>query len=121
TGDGARFDVVLELTKPCADPSPPRETTSRAPGELDVLLVEDHADSAEALSEFLRLHGYHVRVAASLAEARAAAKESFDVLISDVQLPDGTGVELMAELTRQGPIVGIAMSGFGSEDDVQRS
>src|SRR5262249_47513197 len=90
-------------------------------GSVDVLLVEDHTDTAEALSEFLRKHGFRVRVAITLAEARAAASESFDVLVSDIQLPDGTGLELMNEVRMRRSVPAIAMSGFGSQEDVQRS
>lgn len=48
------------------------------------------------------------------------AEEPFDVLVSDLQLPDGSGLELMHELSERG-VRGIAMSGFGSEKDIQRS
>jgi CheY-like chemotaxis protein len=43
-----------------------------------------------------------------------------DLLISDVELPDGTGLELMRALTERG-VTGIAMSGFGSEEDIRQS
>ena len=57
--------------------------------------------------------------AASLADARAAARGSyFDVLLSDIELPDGTGLELMSELRYVGAAAGIAMSGYGSEENV---
>jgi CheY-like chemotaxis protein len=49
-----------------------------------------------------------------------AEKEPFDVLVSDLGLPDVSGLELMAELRRKGPVVGIAMTGFGREEDVRR-
>jgi DNA-binding response OmpR family regulator len=62
-----------------------------------------------------------VRTAASLAEARAAVAEELDLLISDIELPDGTGLELIRDLGGGRGLPGIAMSGFGSEEDVRFS
>jgi CheY-like chemotaxis protein len=56
-----------------------------------------------------------------MAEAVAHARQGFDVLVSDIGLPDGNGVELMATLRRHGPLRGIAISGFGTSTDVRRS
>jgi CheY-like chemotaxis protein len=50
-----------------------------------------------------------------------AATESFDVLVSDIGLPDGSGIDLMQRLTTEHPIFGIALTGFGMEEDVRRS
>jgi DNA-binding response OmpR family regulator len=63
-----------------------------------------------------------VTAAPSLEVARAAASsQTFDLLISDIELPDGTGLELMREIRPTQTLAGIAMSGFGSEDDIQLS
>lgn len=86
-----------------------------------VLVIEDHADSADAMQIVLERRGYEVRLARSLAEGRRLAREPFDVLVSDLQLPDGSGLDLMRELAAAGPVKGIAMSGFGAASDVQRS
>ncbi|MGI9115547.1 MAG: hypothetical protein DLM52_08720 [Chthoniobacterales bacterium] len=88
-----------------------------------IIVVEDHADTAEGLRRFLTRIGYKVYIAPDVASARALAKAvEFDVLLSDIRLPDGTGWELMRELSREQPDVrGIAISGFNSEDDVARS
>src|SRR5690606_7558250 len=65
---------------------------------------------------------FEVTSAATLAEARAAAENtSFALLISDIGLPDGSGYDLMRELAARGPIKGIALSGYGMEEDVARS
>jgi len=93
---------------------------SRKP--LRVIVVEDHADTAEGLRRFLTSVGYRVYVAPDVASARALAKAvEFDVLLSDLQLPDGTGWDLMEELSAEGPVKAVAMSGFNSEADVERS
>jgi DNA-binding response OmpR family regulator len=86
-----------------------------------VLVIEDHADTADAMEIVLTRRGYDVRMARSLAEGRRLAQQPFDVLVSDLQLPDGSGLDLMRELSIRGPVKGIAMSGFGDANDVQRS
>jgi DNA-binding response OmpR family regulator len=86
-----------------------------------VLVIEDHADTADAMQIVLERRGYEVRLARSLAEGRRLAQQPFDVLVSDLQLPDGSGLDLMRELSARGAVKGIAMSGFGDANDVQRS
>jgi signal transduction histidine kinase len=87
-----------------------------------ILLVEDHPSTAHTLSQLLVRRGYRIVVANSLAGARACAEsEIFDVLISDIGLPDGTGYALMAELRQRQGLVGIAMTGYGMQKDVNRS
>jgi CheY-like chemotaxis protein len=79
---------------------------------LRLLLVEDHADSAELLAELLVNRGHHVRIARTASDALAcAAEEKFDVVVSDVGLPDGSGYELMAKLRDRHALLGIAVSG----------
>ncbi len=87
-----------------------------------VLLVEDHPSTAEALAQLLARRKYDVQVANCLAEARLlSGRESFDLLISDIGLPDGTGYELMSELRAHPGLVGIALTGYGSDEDIHRS
>jgi CheY-like chemotaxis protein len=88
-----------------------------------VLLVEDDVDTLEVTSALLRESHYHVATADTLASARDRAKQFvFDVLVSDINLPDGSGLDLMRELRSSGQSVsGIALSGFGTRDDVERS
>ena len=69
----------------------------------------------------LERRGYRVRTANSVAQALArASEERFDLLISDLGLPDGTGFELMEKLREKG-LRGIALSGFGMESDIEHS
>jgi two-component system CheB/CheR fusion protein len=100
------------------------ERAGPPPRGIDVLLVEDHAGTARALSLLLGREGYNVRVAGSVAAGiRAADEGTFDLLLCDLQLPDGTCLDLMrllqARLGRQ--VIGIAMSGHGSPADRERS
>jgi two-component system CheB/CheR fusion protein len=89
---------------------------------MRVLLVEDHEDTNRSLTQLLRRRGYHVQPAHSVKAAlAAAAQEQFDVLVSDIGLPDGSGIDLMEKLKSDHPIFGIALTGFGMEDDLRKS
>ena len=90
--------------------------------QLRLLIVEDHADTARALSRLLTRSGYLVETASNMAAAVELAKrESFDLVISDLGLPDATGYELMRQLREFGEIKGIAMSGYGMDEDLRKS
>lgn len=87
-----------------------------------ILLVEDHQDTAAVLAEFLRLRGYVVHTADSVGAAmRAASAESYDLVISDLGLPDGSGHDLMRHLRAGAAVRGIALSGYGMEEDIRKS
>ncbi|MDB5353998.1 MAG: sensor hybrid histidine kinase [Phycisphaerales bacterium] len=87
-----------------------------------VLVVDDHSDSARALSRLLGNAGYEVRVAHDVATAlRLAAEKPFDLLVSDITLPDGTGLDLIRTLRRATPVKGIAVSGHSSEEAIRSS
>jgi DNA-binding response OmpR family regulator len=90
-------------------------------GHGRILLVEDYASLARLLSLALSAEGYEVHVAGAKAEAQCLAREhAFDLVISDLHLPDGSGCDLMRELKAAG-LRGIALSGSGDPEDVQRS
>ncbi|MDP9098746.1 MAG: ATP-binding protein, partial [Verrucomicrobiota bacterium] len=89
---------------------------------MRILFVEDHEDTNRSLTQLLRRRGYYVQPAHSVQEAlAAAAQEEFDVLVSDIGLPDGSGIDLMEKLKGDHPIFGIALTGFGMEDDLRKS
>jgi DNA-binding response OmpR family regulator len=97
----------------------PRDVAPRPPR---VLLVEDHADSAELLRMLLRRHGFEVTVAGSVSAALAAVAgftEPVDVLVSDMNLPDGSGNDLLRRLRTQGSLRAIALSGLDRDADVE--
>jgi CheY-like chemotaxis protein len=131
-GPGLGSTFRLELTTvpgtgptvaapPASGISPP----AAAPGPgLRILVVEDNEDTLRFLAIVLRQRGHEVVTAAGIAAARAAvhqAEAPFDMLLSDIELPDGSGLELMRELNTRGCVSGIAMSGFGAEEDLQLS
>jgi PAS domain S-box-containing protein len=87
-----------------------------------VLVVEDHQDTAFMMARTLELAGHKVRTAHSVESAlQIIANEPFDIVVSDIGLPDATGYDLMTQIKDRGNIKGIALSGYGMEDDVQRS
>jgi len=95
---------------------------SQSPTPLRIFLVEDHADTLKFLTLGLQRLGHDVASASSMGEARRMlASGDYDVLLSDIGLPDGDGWTLMDSLGREQPPVAIAMSGFGSEADIARS
>jgi PAS domain S-box-containing protein len=93
----------------------------RATARRSVLLVEDNRDNAVALEELLRLHGYDVALVGSVRAALERIHEPFDVIVSDLGLPDGSGLDIMRRASSTHPVPAIALSGYGSEEDVERS
>jgi signal transduction histidine kinase/CheY-like chemotaxis protein len=120
---GATFAAsfpVLEIDADTRAASAPASPAARK--VMRVLLVDDHVDTNRSLTQLLRRRGYHVQAAHSVKSAlELAAHERFDVLVSDIGLPDGSGVDLMQTLKAKHPIFGIALTGFGMEEDLQRS
>jgi HAMP domain-containing protein/nitrogen-specific signal transduction histidine kinase/CheY-like chemotaxis protein len=90
---------------------------------MRVLLVEDHVDTNRSLTKLLQLRGYDVQSAGMLQTALdLASKNEFDVLISDLGLPDGSGIDLIRKLPfGRRPFLTIALTGFGMEDDIRKS
>jgi CheY-like chemotaxis protein len=91
---------------------------------LRVLLVEDHGDTAEMMRTMLELAGHHVQTAGDVSSALEAlsTERAFDLLVSDLGLPDRSGLELMREVrSRQVSIPAIALSGYGQERDIEQS
>jgi CheY-like chemotaxis protein len=89
---------------------------------LKILLVEDHQDTAHALANLLAREAHRVRRVHTGGDAlRAAAEQSFDLLISDLRLPDISGYEVMAQLKRKYNLMGIAVSGMSAPADIERA
>ena len=83
-----------------------------------ILLVEDHEDTNRSLTKLLRLRGYEVESAKNIESALyLSTTAQFDVLVSDIGLPDGTGIDLIRRLRSDRPALAIALTGFGMEDD----
>ncbi|MGH8021574.1 MAG: hybrid sensor histidine kinase/response regulator [Opitutaceae bacterium] len=131
-GEGASFTVELPLARHDAregvKPDLPkggkafRASSPPASGPRRVLLVEDHAPTRATLTLLLERRSFEVSSAASVGDARAcAAAEPFDLVITDIGLPDGSGYELMDHLRENHGLRGIALSGYGMESDIARA
>jgi CheY-like chemotaxis protein len=90
--------------------------------QLRVFVVEDHSDTLHALCLYLQYAGHAVRSARTKAEAvKTIPQGQYDVLISDIGLSDGNGWDLIREIGDFRPPIAIAMSGYGTAADRQRS
>jgi PAS domain S-box-containing protein len=98
--------------------------SSAAAGNLacSILLVEDHADTRRIMTRLLTSLGCKVESAATVADAlQLAVRQRFDLLVSDLGLPDATGFDLMREVKAKYNLRGIALSGYGMDEDIARS
>ena len=123
-GTGATFTVELPVASTTEQEIVAAQPLGHhsAAGHLRVLLVEDHPDTREVLARLLDAANYRVKTASSVAAAlQLAAAERFDVVVSDLGLPDGTGYDLMKQLRDRHGIKGIALSGYGMDQDQRRS
>jgi signal transduction histidine kinase len=87
-----------------------------------VLLVDDHHDTCLGMKRMLERRGYQITIAHSAEQAVEKVRtQEFDLLISDIGLPDRSGYDLMREVRLNKRLPGIALSGFGSEQDVNQA
>jgi signal transduction histidine kinase/ActR/RegA family two-component response regulator len=128
-GMGATFSIAVRTL-----PSPPPGSSDDAPAATPIahdavldrpirlLLVDDNHDTLKYLSRLLSLRGHHVHTAADMASAlQAACQVEFDLVVSDIELPDGSGLELLWTLRATRAIPAIALSGFGAPSDIEQS
>jgi two-component system CheB/CheR fusion protein len=126
-GKGSTFRVRLPLCAPAGSgfsaPAKPAVPARPALRPLRILLVEDHGVSAKMIRTVLKLDGHEIETAGDIATALDLANQnSFDLLISDLGLPDGSGHDLMRQLRERGhKLPGIALSGYGQAEDIRRS
>ena len=87
---------------------------------LSILLVDDHQDSLDLLARLLRRCGHKVHTARRVDEAVSAVdRERFDILVSDIGLPDGSGTDIMRTIRAAQGAPGIALTGHGEEDYIK--
>jgi len=107
-GDGARKDRRAAL-----------ETEVELPRYRNILVVDDHEDTCTGMKRMLERRGYQITVAHTAQQAVEKVRaQEFDLLISDIGLPDRSGYDLMREVQSTKALPGIALSGFGTEQDV---
>ncbi len=121
-GRGATFTVTL-ATADAPGQAAAQHTTPPPPVQaLRLLVVEDHAPTRDALTRLLTRSGHRITAAGSRREGIAAYETGeYDVVISDLGLPDGSGLDLMRSLQAIRPVIGIALSGYGTEEDVRQA
>jgi len=119
---GSKFALVFPTCEKVEAQIAPTLSPSFAERQpMRILLVEDHEDTNRSLTNLLRRRGYHVQSALTFQSAlELSVKEKFDVLISDLGLPDGSGLDLIQKLASKPPL-GIALTGFGMEKDIRKS
>ena len=125
---GASFSVELNTVDTPVEADGHREdhTVDREPkptaANRRVLLVDDHQDTCLGMKRMLERRGYQISIAHSAQQAVEKVRtQEFDLLISDIGLPDRSGYELMREVRLNKRLPGIALSGFGSEEDVNQA
>jgi hypothetical protein len=120
-GTTARVVLDAYVEEPGTD-SESEPNRSERLSALRILLVEDHDDTRRVLTRLLTHFGHHISVAVGVESAlEIFHSEIFDVVLSDIGLPDGTGYDIIAEAKRTRAVKGIALTGFGMAQDVRRS
>src|SRR5262252_4670691 len=120
---GATFKVSLDvLPQGAAAIGLNQHVGGKAPRPLHILLVEDHQDTRRTLSRLLTHFGHNVLTADNVEGAMVImASNNIDAVLCDIGLPDGSGYDVAAQARANGKIKAIALTGFGTEQDVQRS
>ena len=129
-GSGTTFRLELRaLPDPKSDEAgPPTPRAMAADSDpstssLKILLVEDEQATRRLMAKLLKGLGHDVTTAGTIAEALERAEAGhFELIVSDIGLPDGSGLELMKRVVaRRGRVPAIALTGYGMEEDIQRS
>ncbi len=117
---GATFTARFHLDEPLSPSTPEPAAISWVGGPVRILLVEDQEDARRAMCILLGSQGYQVNAAASIQAALAlGGRQQFDLLITDVGLPDGSGLELLARVRQNSPrLEGVALSGYSRPEDI---
>ena len=126
TGTGTQIHIRLPLLARESVAGLPASghavTPESAVTTATILLVDDHVDTLNIMSRLLARRGYRVLTAGSCAAAIETAQANpFDLIISDLGLPDGSGLTLLASLRQIHDVPAVALSGYGMEEDVTKS
>jgi signal transduction histidine kinase len=121
-GKGSTLTIEMPAVAPQTKIPPPPPPPTSKPTALRILLVEDHEDTRRTMARLLKIEGHTITQAVNVKEAlELASKQTFDLLLSDIGLPDGTGNDIMRHFKAKTQTPGIAISGFGQEEDLQKS
>ena len=123
-GKGSQFEVTLPTAEVEAGTKNGGERREEGPGvraKLKILLVEDHPDTGMAMRRLLQARGHEVHLVSSVGSAvEGIDHDAFDLMLCDLGLPDGSGLEVVTHLRKRGVTPAIALSGFGMEEDLAR-
>jgi CheY-like chemotaxis protein len=126
-GKGTTFRIELRTlrtpeTKGDGQPTEP-SLVDQGCSPCRILVVEDEPATRKLMARLLRGLGHEVTSTGTIAEAlKAIQVNEIDMIISDIGLPDGSGLDLMREVVaRRGPVPSIALTGYGMEEDIRRS
>src|SRR6266567_2574534 len=119
---GSTFTLTLDAVKKRTQKSGVDSQAPRKPAKsLRILLVEDHGDTRHTLSRLLTHFGHQISVAENTQSAlEIMASQKFDVVLCDIGLPDGSGYEVISQAKRKQPVKAVAITGFGTEEDIRR-
>ena len=119
---GATFRIILDAGADTVSNDQQVQPLQKPAKPLRILLVEDHGDTRRTLSRLLTHFGHDISVADSTQSAKEIvdAKE-FDVLLSDIGLPDGSGYDVITHAKQKQTIKGVALTGFGMDEDIRKS
>jgi PAS domain S-box-containing protein len=121
-GKGSTFTVRFPTTDPTAQNSETEHAPRTSRDKMRLLLVEDHVDTARALARLLENRGYKIETVLSVAAGlEAVERGQFDLLLCDLGLPDGTGIDFIEKVRENRKTPAIALTGFGMQEDVERA
>ena len=93
----------------------------RSGKSLRILVVEDHADTLRVLARLLDHFGHKISVADSTHSAfQFLQSKAFDVILSDIVLPDGSGYDIVSQAKQKQAVKAVALTGFDREEDIRR-
>jgi CheY-like chemotaxis protein len=97
------------------------QSSEKPAKSLRILLVEDHSDTRQTLSRLLTYFGHQISVADNAQNALETVRsQEFDVVLCDIGLPDGSGYEVISRAKRKRLVKAVAITGFGTDEDVRR-
>lgn len=119
---GATFTITLPTAaEPLETPQLAAADVVRTVGLLTILLIEDHVDTADVMAQLIRGLGHEVTVVGRVDDALAATQQQhFDLIVSDLGLPDATGLDFIKAFRERSDAPAVALTGFGTDEDVRR-
>jgi CheY-like chemotaxis protein len=119
--EGSSFLLTLPLTM--TPPPSPKSNTS-TPFDtvpLQILLLEDHADTALVMKSVLGSIGHTIDLCSTVAAAvQKATTQKYDLFLSDIGLPDGSGTDFIRQAREVTDTPAIALSGYGMDEDIEK-